>query len=200
MSDSARSYVARAPRYVLRPDDNQMIRYALPHEKHNPYQTKYINISQTGLAFIVSQRALRNGFPLVGDNIKVEVPVPGGDQFAWWAKIIRIEEYENPWKRFESDSFWDEDLVMVAVRFDNLPVGHAETLRVGLVKRFDEIKLEQAKNRRREMAEWWALNYKSLLLYIAMTLLTFAVLYWLSIPDANYDAHIGSPWGQRFRF
>ena len=177
-----------------------MIRYALPHEKHNPYSTKFINISQTGLAFLVSQKVLREGFPHVGESIKIEVPVPGGDQFAWWAKVVRIEEYENPWKRFESDNFWNEDLVMVAVRFENLPVGHLDILRTGLAKRFEEITAEEALHRRRELVEWWNLHWRSLFLYAVMTLMTFGLLYWLSLPGENYDAQHGSPWGQRFKF
>lgn len=201
MSDSsARSFIPRAPRYVLRPEDNQMIRYALPNEKHNPFTTKFINISQTGLAFIVSQQALSNGFPFVGESIKVEVPVPGAEQFAWWAKIIRIEEYENPWKRFESDAFWNENLVMVAVRFDNLPQGHAEILQAGLTKKFEEVAAEQAKYRRRELIEWWSANWRDLCLYLLMTVLTFGILYWLSLPASNYDVHRGAPWGERWKF
>lgn len=200
MSDSARAYIPRAPRYVLRPDDNQMIRYALPHEKSNPYTTKFINISQTGLAFVVSQRALRDGFPVVGEKIKLEVPVPGGDQFAWWATVIRIEEYENPWRRFESDNFMTENQVMVAVRFDELPGAHANLLQVGLTRRFEEIATEEALLRRRELQDWLSNNWRSFFLYAIMTLMTFGLLYWLSQPADNYDVHRGSPWGERYKF
>lgn len=200
MSDSARAYIPRAPRYVLRPDDNQMIRYALPHEKNNPYTTKFINISQTGLAFIVSQRSLREGFPHVGEKIKLEVPVPGGDQFAWWATVIRIEEYQNPWRRFESDHFMHENQVMVAVRFDELPNSHYALLKSGLSQRFEEIATERAMLRRKALETWVAQNWRSLFLYAMMTAMTFALLYWLSQPAENYDAQRGAPWGERYKF
>ena len=200
MSDSARAYIPRAPRYILRPDDNQMIRYALPHEKSNPYSTKFINISQTGLAFVVSQRALRDGFPVVGEKIKLEVPVPGGDQFAWWATVIRIEEYENPWRRFDSDNFMTEAQVMVAVRFDELPTGHVATLQTGLSKRFEEIATEESLLRRKELQHWLELNWRSFFLYAIMTAMTFALLYWLSQPTDNYDINRGAPWGERYKF
>lgn len=200
MSDSVRAFIPRAPRYVLRPDDNQMIRYALPNEKNNPYITKFIDISQSGLAFVISQRALRDGFPHVGESLKIEVPVPGGEQFAWWAKVTRIQEYENPWKRFDSDGFWNETVVLVAVVFENLPDGHAAALKTGLSKKFEEIAIEKAKYRRKEIIEWWGLNWRSILLYTLMTLMTFALLFWLSEPTANYDAHRGSPWGERYKF
>ena len=87
MGQILRKFVSRAPRYVLRPTDNQIFRYALNDQRMRPHSTRFLNLSETGVAFLVDQGVV----PRIGETIKVEFPLPGGDQVAWWARVVRIE-------------------------------------------------------------------------------------------------------------
>src|SRR5690606_17849126 len=93
MSASLKKFVSRAPRYTLRPNDNHFMRFAHKEDSGHVYTTRFVDISLTGLAFITD----RENAPFIYDMIKIEIPLPGGQQVAWWAKVVRIEEY-NPQK------------------------------------------------------------------------------------------------------
>ena len=50
------------------------------------------------------------------ERIKVEIPIPSGDQIAWWGSVMRLEEYQGRSWGFQKDPFETPKLV-VGVRF-----------------------------------------------------------------------------------
>lgn len=195
MGQVLRRFVPRAPRYVLRPNDNQMLRFA-PNKVHNrSHSTRFLNVSETGLAFLIE----RSSAPTIGELIKIEFAVPGGEQIAWFAKVIRLEEYSpNAWWTHQ-DSLDHHRDVLVGIQFHQLPDAHRQSIRVHLQAKFREVL------RNRQMARWenartfFTEHGLKLLIYAISALLTFAILYLLSRPSPNYDSKRGAPWGQRFK-
>lgn len=198
MGQKIHKFVPRAPRYVLRPTDRNTMRFSLEHTigEGGIEQTILINLSESGAAFLVSAGA----DPRVGERIKVEVPIPGGDQFAWWGKVVRTSEYEpNRWS-FGHDRFAGENKILIALKFDELPESGAKAIRSGLKNSYMQAMRDQ-------QFRTWQYHKNTLLQHVikffVFTLLTALVLgfiYWFSLPDAKYDAKRGTPWGERFKF
>lgn len=179
--------------YILRPTDNRFLRFAYKDDRRHTYNTRFLNISETGLAFVVD----RDCVPQIGDFIKVEFPVPGHEQVAWFARVVRIEEYRPPraWqKRLDKEN----DEVMVAVRFHDLPDGHRNTIRQGLNQKFNEVLKERQKDNLFQLMSYITANFWKACLYLGLALATFGILYVFSRPSLNYDKDRGSPWGQRY--
>lgn len=196
MAQPLRKFVARAPRYLLRPDDNRMMRFAADNEQHRTYSTQFYNVSESGLAFIVDRKSA----PRVGDLIKLEFSIPGGDQIAWFAKVVRIEEHQvAPWWSERRDREEVRD-VLIGVTFQALPEGHRRAIRQHLQTRFQEVVRENKRRRLRHLALFIAEHGWQLVVYAIAALLTFSMLYLLSRPGPNYDPQKGAPWGQRFKF
>ena len=140
----------------------------------------------------------RDCVPQIGDFIKVEFPVPGQEQVAWFARVVRIEEYRPPrsWKkRLDRDN---EDEVMVAVRFHDLPEGHRAKIRDGLNHKFNEVLKERQKDNLFQLMSFITAHFWKTLLYLGLALSTLGILYGFSRPADNYDKERGAPWGQRF--
>lgn len=91
MTTSLARYHARAPRYVLNTDDNSLVRLSgaerLPWEEN----TEIRDISLTGLSFI----APIDLSPQLGEIIKIQFSVPGAEQMACYAVVIRIQNVYN---------------------------------------------------------------------------------------------------------
>lgn len=199
MADSLRKFVQRSPRYVLRPQDRKVMRFSLEntHGEGGIEKTLLLNLSETGIAFLVDA-----GFePRVGDKIKVEIPIPSGDQIAWWARVVRVSEYGGPsWFSGRSKFEEDSDKVVVALRFENLPTAHSRAIREGLRQSFIQAVKDQ------NFRDW--MYYRQNLIrnvgwtafYFLITVLAIGFIYWASRPDANYDPKRGAPWGERFKF
>lgn len=195
MANPLRRFVARAPRYILRPNDNQMLRFAPNHVHNRSFSTRFVNVSESGLAFVID----RASAPRIGEFLKVEFPVPGGEQIAWFAKVVRLEEVDkHPW--WNRQALAEDPGVLVGLQFHQLPRGHREAIRVHLQEKFHEI----IKTRR--SAKWRVVNEFlreygwKIFMYAISTLLTFGILYLISRPTPSYDPEHGSPWGQRFKF
>ena len=197
MGESAKKFVPRAARYILRPQDRNIMRFGLEdsHGGTNIRQTLLVNLSETGVAFITD--SVRNLH--IGERIMVEVPVPQGEQIAWWGTVIRMSQYEpNRWL-MKSDSFFDEPKIMVAIRFDRLPEGHSRAIRKGIEKSF----LKAVRDQRyrtwlyyRTMAITYGLQFMA---YVVLTILALGFIYYFSQPSSNYDEKRGTQWGDRFK-
>src|ERR1700733_8248261 len=98
----ARQFIPRAPRYVLKPQDRNILRYSLQNTmgKGGVETTLLVNLSETGAAFLVN----RGAEPRLGERIKVEIPIPKGEQIAWWGHVVRTSLYE-PRGWFSGDKF-----------------------------------------------------------------------------------------------
>lgn len=196
--NALRRFIPRAPRYVLRPQDRNVMRFSLEDTigPAGTEQTLLLNLSETGAAFIATNAARIE----VGERIKVEIPIPSGEQIAWWAKVVRVEEYVPRGWFSRRDSFEDSGKVVVALKFEDLPQGHSKSLRKGIEQSF----LQAARDQRHRTRMYYKVlllqHLPKALMMILLTALTFAILYWLQMPDENYDPKRGAPWGERFKF
>ncbi len=199
MGEKIRRFVPRAPRYTLRPDDRSSMRFSLADSSGAGAidQTLLYNLSETGAAFLTTRP---ERFQL-GEPIKVEIPIPHGDQFACWARVVRVEEFSSRGGWFKSKhSLFDEKVVLVALVFEELPPGHARAIRKGLEQCFIQAMRDQ------QYRNW--IYYRTLvstyffpaLAYLTIAFLAAWFMYYISLPDDNYDAQKGAPWGQRFKF
>lgn len=158
--------------------------------------TTLVNLSETGLAFLTD----RGSELKVGDIIKVEIPVPESDQIAWFARVVRIEEYESRRWFFSRENVVHPVQLLVALRFEELPEGHTKNIRKGIEKSF--LKALQDQQVRR-MVYYKALvlqNILPIIFYFFLTISAIGLVYWLSRPSSNYDKDRGAPWGERFKF
>lgn len=198
MSDSAKKFVPRAARYVLRPQDRNIMRFGLEENASGTHvrQTLLVNLSETGAAFITdSVRGIH-----LGERIMVEIPVPQGEQIAWWGTVVRLQQYEQSrWFKRE-DSFFDQPKMLVAIRFDELPLGHSRAIRKGIEASFLQA-LRDQRHRTWLYYQMLAINYGlKFLAYIILTVLALGFIYYFSLPSSNYDGKRGAPWGERFKF
>ncbi len=193
MSATVRKFIPRAPRYTLRPTDNRMVRFAHEAEKGQSYWTKVVDISMTGMSFVVE----RENAPFMFDQIKVEIPLDDGQQIAWWGKVVRMEEYAtHKWYLNPSD-FKSDEQILIAVKFEGLPAAQANAIRVALEKKFAEVEADTRRRWRKQVAMLWSHYTWEFLFYVAVVLAGVSILWALSRPTATYSADKGSPWGQR---
>jgi hypothetical protein len=196
MDDSAiRRFVPRATRYVLRPQDQKLLRFAFQqdHLGQGIQETVLFNLSKTGLAFLVE----REFAPALGDLIKVDFSVPGRQRLASWARVVRTEEYSRGlWWLKENPRF--SDFIMVGISFQDLPVGHEMEIQTGLDQRLTELFHEHRKEQIRRLWQWFQYRGWKVTAFLAAAVCVFWSLYLLSRPSDNYDPRRGSPWGERF--
>jgi len=88
MTTSLAKYHIRSPRYILQPDDNQIVRLAGPKQVPWEEGTEIKNISLTGLAFTVPADLC----PSIGEFIKIQYALPDSQSMASHALITRLEE------------------------------------------------------------------------------------------------------------
>lgn len=94
MSAALSKYQERASRYTLNTDDNSLIRYSGSERWPWEEKTEIQNISLSGLSFV----APNDLSPKIGEIIKIQFSVPGSQQMACYAVVIRIDssnEYDN---------------------------------------------------------------------------------------------------------
>lgn len=194
-----RKFIQRAPRYVLRPQDNQVMRFSLESMKGSGEsdETMLHNLSETGVAFIVKPETQIK----VGDIIKVEIPVPSEGQIAWWAKVVRTESFEpNQWMFSSKNPFKEIEKVLVACRFEDMPDEHTLTIRRGIERSFIKAMQDQQYLNWHYYRALIFQNYSKWIFYAALTAASIWFLYYISQPNENYDSSRGAPWGQRFKF
>ena len=177
MGDAVRKMVPRAPRYILGPGDNQVVRFSFADTKggNAALQTSMVNLSETGVAFLIDPVLA----PELGETVKIEIPIPGADQIAWFAQVVRIEMYEpRQWWFFKPDQTQQQDRarVLVGLRFEELPFGHQKAIRKGLEKSF----LEALRAERQRKLQYWKhflfINGPKILLWTAAFAAAVAIL------------------------
>lgn len=160
-------YHARSPRYILNTEDDSLIRVAGPRQVPWEEGTDIRNVSLTGLAFT----APNDLCPTLGEVIRVQFLVPGGQQMASHAIVTRLEEDR-------------EGVTLVAVHFYKMEMAHRIMLAQGLARRFrdrlqrrdrDESDRDLAENSFVRLAPPLALMFSSLWLWLSMT---YAVNAW----------------------
>ncbi len=88
MSVSLARYHARSPRYILDTEDSNLIRLSGAEQLSWEEKTELKDVSLTGLSFIAPQDLS----PQIGEVIKIQFNVPGGEQMACYAIVTRIEK------------------------------------------------------------------------------------------------------------
>ncbi|MCB0363302.1 MAG: PilZ domain-containing protein [Bdellovibrionales bacterium] len=194
MKSNLRKFIPRAPRYVLKPNDEGFLRFASGHLPHHTCETILLNLSETGLAFLVETKSA----PPIGDVIRIEFSIPGGDHLAWFAKVVRLEEPTRKMLWHQPPDLKIEEHLIVGVRFQDLPAAQQKLIRLNLNKKFNEILSERYRAKVYEFLRFFADNFWRIISYLALTALTIFILYYFSRPDDNYDAKRGAPWGQRY--
>jgi len=190
----ARKFVVREPRYTLQPTDNRYIRFAREDENGQTHTTIFIDISATGLAFVINS----DQAPHLSDLIKVEVPLEDGQSVAWWARVVRVEEYTLRKWYVKKENFVGENPVLVAVQFQNLPAGHSTAIRHALDHKFKEVfKLHRRQKFFRNLSFFQEYGWRIFFCAI-LTALTVWFMWYIVQPTPNYNPKNGSPWGQRF--
>lgn len=121
MAQTLARYHARSPRYILNTEDDFLVRIAGPRQIPWEEGTEIRNVSLTGLAFTAPEDLC----PLLGEVIKIQFMVPGGQQMACHAIVTRLEEDR-------------ESVMLVGVHFYKLEMAHRIVLAQGLSKRFRE--------------------------------------------------------------
>jgi hypothetical protein len=129
MSSSAEQYHSRAPRYILNPTDQSMMRVAPMRTRGQAIPTRLLDVSESGLSFMVradspnasaSELATADlrasELPDEGEMIKIEFTVPKRKQIACFATVIRVETVEEWHPDFGQITF-----SKIAIQFRNLP-------------------------------------------------------------------------------
>lgn len=197
---SVKKFISRAPRYNIQEDDEQSVRFLRKMKGGSPedsvekiHSSELLNISATGLAF----RAHANARLEMGEKIKIEFPIPGFRQVAWWGTVVRIQKQEK------RDWFGDpienqEDEFIVGVHFSDMPLKHRDIISKEIDRKFQ--KIEQQKRRAvfvQTITFAKEYGFKILVLVLG-AFIAFLLLYFLSRPSINYHPSLGSPWGRRF--
>ncbi|MBC7420145.1 MAG: PilZ domain-containing protein [Bdellovibrio sp.] len=131
MTTSLARYHARAPRYILDTIDNNLIRLSGAERRSWEENTEIKDISLTGLSFT----APSDLSPQLGEMIKIQFSVPGSEQMACYAVVIRIEKISS----FEN---------LIGVHFFKLDRMQRLNLVQGLSARIQQMPLSDLKESR----------------------------------------------------
>ena len=195
MTSSVRPFVHRSPRYLLRPDDAQVLNFVSSKKDPEKHNTTLYNVSETGLAFV----AHRDSAPQVGDRIQIEFPVPGSGRVAWWAKVVRLEAHHTqPFWRVE-DGIEDPENLLVAVRFENLPDGHRRAIRQSLTRKFQELQHEERIHKLKNITEFVQEQFWNLILFALCSVAALLALYQFSRYEYLFDVKDGSVYHELFQ-
>lgn len=128
MNGSLAKYHSRAPRYLLQPQDNTLIRVAGPQQTPWEEGTEIKNISLSGLVFTAPAELC----PIVGEFIKIQFNVPGNQQMACFGLVSRLEPH-------------GKSEMLVGVQFYKLEMPHRIALLQGLAQRLKDQIQQEAK-------------------------------------------------------
>lgn len=157
-------YLARSPRYILQPQDNTLIRVAGPKQVPWEEATEIKNISLTGLSFTAPTELC----PLIGEMIKIQFEVPGGEQMACLGIVSRLQ----PTGTSE---------MLVGVHFHKLEIAHRVVLAQGIAKKLQEQQERKASIVKRNFKLHLLSNLPKVLLTVALLGSWGYLIYVLSI-------------------
>lgn len=170
MSSTAR-YFPRAPRYVLRPNDQSLMRFAGLSPNGDKFMARLRDLSATGLSFVVDNHEA----PPAGATLKIEFEVPEGQRMAWFATVVRVE------RRTE----WDPDLgdhpfTLVALRFREMPEPYRKVIQKSL-SGISSVTADEGKS-----VNIRKLEARAGFTFATLSFSLFAVFYWLSLPTSAW--------------
>lgn len=198
MAQILKKFVQRAPRYVLRPDDDRLIRFAAEAQRainSVDYSTLFVNLSSTGLAFVVDDAQA----PQLGARIKIEFTIPGDQRIAWFGEVVRIETFDPKKWYLNPKDFEHRSTQLIGIRFLEMPIAHRKAINKALNQKFLRLVKNQRWNSLLAFLRYGIHHFGKPFLVASLFGATFYFLYWISRPSENYDAQRGAPWGQRFQ-
>ncbi len=151
MTTSLARYHGRSPRYVLNTEDNSLVRLSGATQLSWEEKTELRDISLTGLSFLAQQDLS----PQIGEVIKIQFSVPGSQQMACYAVVIRIEKINQ----FDN---------MIGVHFYKLDRTQRLNLVHGLAEKVQKSKPENSKQSKMNM-------------FISVAGLIITLLCWLTL-------------------
>jgi hypothetical protein len=159
MTSSLAKYHARSPRYVLQPEDNTLIRVAGP--KQTPWEetTDIRNISLTGLVFT----AANDLCPSIGEILKIEYSVPGGQKLAGYAMVTRLEAFSS-------------SKMLVGVKFHQMDLPQRVHLAQALTLKLREQQLHRLEVRQKKLT--WLKRRLPVLFLVMWGLLFYELSCW----------------------
>lgn len=123
MSAHARRYFERPPRYVLNASDNSMMRFRDSEPNGLPVNANVVDVSATGMAFVMEGPEI----PYLHETLKVEFTIPGKQQIACFANVVRIDLVKK-WHPDRGEEF----ATKVALKFQELPFVYQRALQKSL--------------------------------------------------------------------
>lgn len=176
----ASRFFPRAPRYTLRANDDNQMRFALMQTRGNALDTELINISQSGLKFTVFNGEVPPRGLDEGDMIKIEFRVPSGGrprgtpkQIACFATVTRVEPLGN-------------SLIEIAVSFRHLPSAFARALQNALPKKEDTEPLVVAETFAGLSSFPAEMNRQALILFSLSSLALFSLFLFMSTSPTQW--------------
>ena len=160
------------------------------------HETTMVNLSESGVAFLMDAQA----HPKIGEQIKVEVPIPNGEQLAWFGRVVHVREHTPSRWLSRKDSPSLKPRVYVGIRFERLPIGHTRALQKGIEQSFIKAMRDQQYRNFHYYHAVVSQYFPRFLLYALLTAALIGFMYYITLPDEKYDAHRGSHWGERFKF
>ena len=159
MTQNLAKYHVRAPRYILQAQDNTLVRVAGP--KQIPWEegTEIRNVSLSGLSFTAPSDLC----PSMGESVKIEFEIPGGQRMASFATVTRIETYGRT-------------QMLVGIKFENLNKGQRIILAQGLALKLREQQILRLKRHRDRLG--FLAPYRSLFFLFIWIALFYAQTRW----------------------
>lgn len=151
------------------------------------HTTEIVNLSRSGIAFTVTQK----NSPRIGETIKIEFAVPHSDlPVAWIGRVVRLQQVRI-W------GYANDEEVLVAVTFSDLPKGHEHAVSQGLSAAFRKIRKNQRRRRFFWLSFWVREHLPRILLVLGAITVFLVTLYFVTRPDENYNPEAPTPWGER---
>lgn len=194
MNQALKYFIPRAPRYILRPSDSQILYFAQKNENGIKHPTRIVNVSTSGIAFLVTKAEA----PRIDDHVKIEFPVPGGEQVAWWARVVRIESYSDSRWWSQNDSFDSSHEVLIAVTYVDLPSGHRKDIQQALQNRFHELQKQHRKEYFNDLKDFLLTNFWNFVLFGLCAVAAVLALALFTRYEPLFDVKDGSAYDKLF--
>ena len=170
---SAARYFQRSPRYVFRPGDRSLMRFAGMESKGHATPARIRDLSSTGLSFMVDGPES----PFENELLKIEFAIPGDKQVAWFATVVRVET-RNEWIPHQGD----KSHTLIALRFRPLPPQFQDAIEKSINGRINEDE---------EAHPGIDQDFSAIASFAAATTALLASFMWMCLPVSKWIALLG---------
>lgn len=135
----------RAPRYTIQISDNHIVRFAHQPRGSKAMHTRVIDISESGMAFIVPVLSA----PKKDESIKIEFNAPNCDPIACFAKVVRVQHHKSYNSIGQPQVFR-----LIAVEFQALHQKQRQQLSQGLTEEFKKNRKKYEREQKLLQLKW----------------------------------------------